>query len=92
MMGLTFGTSAWLPSRPRRAAGERAGQFLLLGSASLDLMRQASESLVGRVAHVEMAPIDVGEIGGTNIAVNRLWLRGGFPESVTAASDRSSLA
>lgn len=40
----------------------------------------------------EMAPIDVGEIGGTNIAVNTLWLRGGFPDSVTASSDRTSLA
>ena len=76
----------------RRAAGERAGHFLLLGSASLDLMRQASESLAGRVAHVEMTPIDVGEIGGTDIAVDTLWLRGGFPESVTATSDRTSLA
>ena len=76
----------------RRAAGERAGHFLLLGSASLDLMRQASESLAGRVAHIELAPIDVGEIGGTNIDVDTLWVRGGFPESVTAATDRSSLA
>ena len=76
----------------RRAAGDRAGHFLLLGSASLDLMRQASESLAGRVAHVEMAPIDVGEIGGTDISVDTLWLRGGFPESVTATSERTSLA
>ncbi|WP_310570880.1 ATP-binding protein [Gemmatimonas sp.] len=76
----------------RRAAGERAGHFLLLGSASLDLMQQTSESLAGRVAHVEMMPIDVSEIGESGIVVDSLWLRGGFPDSVTAPSDRESLA
>jgi predicted AAA+ superfamily ATPase len=74
----------------RRAAGRRAGQFLLLGSASLDLMRQASESLAGRIAYVELAPIAARELPrGT--AAGRLWVRGGFPESLLARSDARSL-
>jgi predicted AAA+ superfamily ATPase len=74
----------------RRAAGQRAGQFLLLGSASLDLMRQASESLAGRVAYVELTPIAARELPrGT--AIERLWVRGGFPESLLARTDAKSL-
>jgi len=75
----------------RRAAGQRAGQFLLLGSASLDLMRQASESLAGRIAYVELAPITVAE-RTPDIAVDRLWVRGGFPESLLARTDAKSFA
>lgn len=75
----------------RRAAGERAGLFLLLGSAAIDLMRQASESLAGRVSYVELAPIDVLELSGSARDVNRLWSRGGFPESLLARDDASSL-
>ena len=75
----------------RRAAGRRSGQFLLLGSASLDLMRQASETLAGRVAYVELAPVSGRELPrGTPI--DRLWVRGGFPESLLARSDAKSLA
>lgn len=55
-------------------------------------MRQACESLAGRVAHVEMVPVDVSEIVGTDIAVDSLWLCGGFPKRVIASSDRASLA
>ena len=74
----------------RRSAGRRAGQFLLLGSASLDLMRQASESLAGRIAYVELAPIAARELPrGT--AVERLWVRGGFPESLLARGGAQSL-
>jgi len=76
----------------RRAAGERAGHFLLLGSASIDLMRQSSESLAGRVAHVELGPLDLMEIHGTDGDIaDRLWVRGGFPESFLSESDRDSL-
>ena len=76
----------------RRAAGERAGHFLLLGSASIDLMRQSSESLAGRVAHVELGPLDLMEIPGTDgDHADRLWVRGGFPESFLSESDRDSL-
>lgn len=75
----------------RRSLGQRYGHFLLLGSASLDLMRQASETLAGRVAYLDLAPLDIMEIGATAIDDNALWLRGGFPESLLAASDSASL-
>jgi len=76
----------------RRRAGDRTGHFLLLGSASLDLMRQASESLAGRVTYIELGPIDAAELSATPIAVNALWVRGGFPESLLAPDDAVSLA
>jgi uncharacterized protein len=74
----------------RRVAGERTGQFLLLGSASLDLVQQASETLAGRVAYVEMGPITVEEATKAGIDQDALWLRGGFPDSLTARSDGQS--
>ena len=74
-----------------RQAGQRAGQFLLLGSAALDLMRQSSETLAGRVAYVDMAPINTAEAGAAGIHLNTLWLRGGFPDSLLAADDAQSL-
>jgi uncharacterized protein len=75
----------------RRRAGDRAGHFLLLGSASLDLMKQASETLAGRVAYVELAPIDALEAGEGRVGVQRLWSRGGFPDSLLAKTDADSL-
>ena len=74
----------------RRAARDRAGRFLLLGSASLDLMRQSAESLAGRVAYVELGPIDVAELRG-RMTADGLWVRGGFPLSLLAASGADSL-
>lgn len=76
----------------RRREGDRTGHFLLLGSATLDLMRQASESLAGRAAYVELPPIDAAEIDATSYGVETLWVRGGFPESLLARSDTSSLS
>jgi predicted AAA+ superfamily ATPase len=75
----------------RRRAGDRAGHFLLLGSASLDLMKQASETLAGRVAYLELAPFDAMEAGDGAGGVNRLWSRGGFPDSLLARTDADSL-
>lgn len=69
-------------------AGEAAGQFLLLGSASVDLLRQSSESLAGRIAYLELSPLDVRETG--NESRSSLWIRGGFPPSFLAESDRGS--
>ena len=60
-----------------RRVGQVAGRFLLLGSASLDLLQQSSESLAGRVRYFELAPFDVLEIGSDPKALDRLWLRGG---------------
>lgn len=73
----------------RRRAGQKSGQFLILGSASLDLLKQASESLAGRIAYHELAGINVTEIEGNR--QDRLWLRGGFPDSYLAADDVVSL-
>lgn len=65
------------------------GRFLVLGSASIDLLKQSSESLAGRIRHLELAPLDAGEVGASRL--DALWLRGGFPESLLATSDGQSL-
>ncbi|KAK0351068.1 hypothetical protein LTR94_026460, partial [Friedmanniomyces endolithicus] len=72
-----------------RRAGRRTGQFLLLGSASIDLLAQSGESLAGRVSYLEMGPLNALEIG--NQELNNLWVRGGFPDSFLASNDRASL-
>lgn len=74
-----------LADRPRPPA-----RFLVLGSASPDLVRRGSESLAGRVAFVDMAGFDLREVGESRL--RRLWLRGGFPRSFLARSDAESLA
>lgn len=71
-----------------RRKGRRAGRFLLLGSASIDLLRQSGESLAGRISYLEMYPLDALEVGQGQ--VERLWVRGGFPDSFLAGSDRAS--
>ncbi len=76
----------------RRRSGLRTGQFLVLGSASLDLLRQSSESLAGRIGFVELTPIGIEEIRHERQAIDRLWLRGGFPDSLFAKSDAASLS
>lgn len=73
----------------RRRAGQRFGHFLLLGSASLDLMQQSSETLAGRVSYLDIGPIHALEWPAADL--DTLWLRGGFPDSVLAASDAASL-
>lgn len=73
----------------RRRAGQRFGHFLLLGSASLDLMQQSSETLAGRVAYLDIGPVHALEWPAEDL--DTLWLRGGFPDSVLAASDGASL-
>ena len=69
----------------RRRAGRRTGQFLFLGSASIDLMKQSGETLAGRVAYCELHPLSVSEVGGGERL--RLWHRGGFAESFLAPTD-----
>ena len=73
----------------RRRGGQGFGHFLLLGSASLDLMQQSSETLAGRVAYLEVGPVHGLEWHATDL--DPLWLRGGFPESLLAANDSASL-
>ncbi|KAB2961828.1 MAG: ATP-binding protein [Thermoanaerobaculia bacterium] len=72
-----------------RRRGKGSGRFLVLGSASIDLLRQSSESLAGRIRYLELAPIDAGEAGDERL--DALWLRGGFPQSLLAESDAGSL-
>jgi predicted AAA+ superfamily ATPase len=66
------------------------GRFLLLGSAAPDLMRQASESLAGRVAYLELTPFQRGEIR-QDVPVLEHWVRGGFPKSVLADEETSDI-
>jgi uncharacterized protein len=70
----------------------RPGRFLLLGSASLALLRQTTESLAGRLAIVDMAPLLVSEYCKHVDDVQALWLRGGFPGSVLAHDDDAAWA
>lgn len=71
-------------------ADRRPGRFLLLGSASFALLRQ-SESLAGRLAVVDMAPLLAAEVVRGFADVQTLWLRGGFPDSFTARNEAASL-
>ncbi len=74
----------------RRRLGREGGHFLILGSAALDLMRQASESLAGRIVHLEMTPIQPQELTAPD-GIDTLWQRGGFPRSLLASDDGASL-
>ena len=75
-----------------RRGGRRTGRFLVLGSASLDLLRQSGESLAGRIEYIAMHPLQAAEVGVHENALTRLWLRGGFPDSFLAGNDADSLA
>jgi predicted AAA+ superfamily ATPase len=77
----------------RRRAGEKAGQFLILGSAALDLLRQSSESLAGRINFLELTPLQPQEVLSVEGAhsADKLWVRGGFPGSYLAKSDEESV-
>ena len=72
-----------------RRAGRRAGCYLLLGSASLDLLKQSGETLAGRIAYLELSPFHVLETG--ELPSDNLWVRGGFPESLLAPDPRLSM-
>jgi predicted AAA+ superfamily ATPase len=72
-----------------RRAGIRGGRFLLLGSAAIELLAQSGESLAGRIAFVELTPFDLTEVGAQQL--DRLWIRGGFPESFLAGNEAVSL-
>jgi len=76
----------------QRRKGNKTGLFLFLGSASLDLLQQSSESLAGRISFLELHGIDALELEVYSPnQLSTLWLRGGFPESLLAASDADSL-
>ena len=71
----------------RRMDGYRTGQFLLLGSSSGDLLKQASESLAGRIVYTELSGFTALEVSSED---NKLWLRGGYPDSFLSHSDERS--
>jgi len=76
----------------RRRQGYRTGQFLILGSASLDLLKQSSETLAGRIAFTELFGLNASEINqDKQISQDQLWLRGGFPDSLLATTNEASL-
>ncbi len=72
-----------------RRQGHGAGRYLLLGSASLEVLQQSGETLAGRIAYLELTPLNVLEIG--KYAPDELWVRGGFTPSLQAPSDARSL-
>lgn len=72
-----------------RRAGRKAGQYLLLGSASLDLLKQSGETLAGRIAYLELTPLNILETQA--LPSDTLWVRGGFPESLLATNTAWSL-
>ena len=64
------------------------GRFLILGSASPDLIRNSAETLAGRVVYLELSPLTPAEVG--DLELRQLWLKGGFPDSFLAGSDEES--
>ena len=77
----------------RRRGGEKAGQFLLLGSASRELLQQSSETLAGRIRYLELTPFtyrELQESEGLPFDHENLWLRGGFPDAYLASSEQES--
>lgn len=73
-----------------RRVGKTSGGYLLLGSASMDLLHQSGESLAGRIAYLEMTPFDILDIRPE--LSDTLWIRGGFPNSFLAKDDQLSLS
>ena len=77
----------------RKRRGEQSCHFLLLGSASRDLLQKSSESLAGRIRYLELTPFTVTELNENEKEVfdlERLWLRGGFPGSYLASNEQQS--
>lgn len=83
----------------RRRMKGKGGKFLILGSASMDLLRQSSESLAGRISYVEMTPLTYREVQSVDQSksqneqalIDNLWLKGGFPESHIRQDEEASL-
>lgn len=71
----------------RVVVDNRPLKFLILGSASRELLQQSSETLAGRIAYINVTPFHLSEVGNQQ----RLWSRGGFPRSFLASSDAASV-
>ena len=74
-----------------RREGRGVGRFLILGSASIDLLRQSGESLAGRITYIDMGPFNTLELPVDELTLTRLWVRGGFPGSYLTPDDTVSL-
>lgn len=77
----------------RKRNGEKSGHFLLLGSASAELIQKSSESLAGRIRYLELTPFSAFELHDNEkdmFNIERLWLRGGFPDSYLASNEQES--
>lgn len=72
--------------RPAIDEFRKPGRFILLGSASPDLVKGVSETLAGRIAYIELTPIGLLELP-KNISITKHWFRGGFPSALLAKSD-----
>jgi len=75
-----------------RRENKGLGRFLILGSASIDLLHQSGESLAGRIEYVNLNPFDAREIDLDTKSLTKLWIRGGFPGSYLAKNSEISLA
>ena len=75
----------------RRRAGERSAQFLILGSASPELLQQSSETLAGRISYLELDPFNLTELAPGDDVMDRHWFRGGYPDSYLAADDAAAI-
>jgi len=75
----------------RRRAGEKSAQFLLLGSASPELLRQSSETLAGRISFLELPPLQWPELDLAPAVLDSLWFRGGYPDSYLADNDDAAM-
>lgn len=75
----------------RRRAGEKNGHFLLLGSASPDLLQQSSETLAARISYLELSPLQVLELPAPEAPLQTLWERGGYPDSLFAPNEETSI-
>jgi hypothetical protein len=74
----------------RRRAGEKSAQFLLLGSASPDLLRQSSETLAGRISYLELHPLNLTEVPDERNILETHWFRGGYPDAFLAVDDAAA--
>lgn len=75
----------------RRRDGLKTGQFLVLGSSSLELLQQSSETLAGRIAYKDLSGLNALEISHAKPGEqDKLWLRGGFPDSFLASDDNAA--
>lgn len=88
-----FGTIRGIIDQARRK-GRREGVFLFLGSRSIDILKQSSESLAGRISYLHLNPIDALECeeSGEKISKEQLWCRGGLPDSLLAKTDEDSFS